>query len=357
MQKWTKRVPRSLGVLLLAAIVSMNCLTVSASESKPEEAAPQYAYVTNQSVYFYDVADDYAWAFHEIDYLATLGVVNGTGDYLFEPETGISRADFVLMLYRAYDMSAYATGDSFPDVPEGAYYAEAVRAAKNLGITSGDNGRFLPDAPVTREDAMVFLLRTLQRAAIEPDAADLGGFSDAAAVQGYARDAVARLVGAGVISGDNGRLLPAKPVTRVEMAVMLYRALMIEAGADGAHYVAHPERVNVCIGDRIYSGAVIEDFDPSRTYGGLMELRDFAQDETGYTVRLGAAQPIDKQIAWDGSTLRVNGEPQLLAADCVAVQVAPYATLEGLRPTGEGYPFGQPSYNEAGEVEIVYYTK
>ncbi len=344
------------GLLLLTAFVTMQNLTVYAADLP---ASAQYAYVTNQSVYFYDVTTNYDWAFHEIDYLATVGVAKGTGQYLFEPEAGMTRADFVLMLYRAYGMSDYAaSGTLFPDVSAQAYYADAVRAARSLGIASGDGGLFRPNASISRQDAMVLLLRTLERAGYEFTESALDGFVDVAQIEDYASDSIGKLVAADVISGDEqGRLAPLAGVTRAEMSVMLYRAMMIERGAQGPRYVARPARANVCIGDKIYSGATIVDYDSARSYGGLMALLDFTKTADGYEVRLGAFEPIDKQITWSGGKLLIDGSEVPVAQDCLSIQVAPYCALDGLQSTGETYSAGEPAFNEKGEVVAVYYQR
>lgn len=365
MQRFTKGAWRAAGLLLVAVLASMTGLRALAAEEEKQDAGktaaadtPQYAYVADQSVYFYDVAADYPWAFHEIDYLATLSVVNGTGDYLFEPEERISRADFVLMLYRAYDMGKYAEGENFPDVPQGTYYYNAVLAAKKLGITAGDNGNFLPEASVTREDAMLFLMRTIARAGIEPEAASLSRFADGDMVSDYARDAVARLVGAGVIGGDKeNRITPQEYVTRAEMSVMLYRAMMIEKGEQGTHYVAHPERINLCIGDQLYPSVIIAEYDSNKTYSGLMELVSFEQENGRRTVRLGAPKAIDQQIIFQNGKLTVGDKTLPLAANAVSIQVAPYCALQDFQTTGDEYAFGMPSVNAKGEVTVVYYQR
>ena len=169
----------------------------------------------------------YGWAQEAINYLAGAGIVNGTTATTFSPANNITRADFMLMLYRAYDLGAIAEADgNFADVAAGAYYYDAVAAAKALGIAKGDGTNFMPTSPISRQEAMTLLFRTLEVCGIEiEDSNDLSAFSDSAAIADWALDAVKALVGAGVINGADGKINPAGNMTRAEMAQALYKAL------------------------------------------------------------------------------------------------------------------------------------
>ena len=93
----------------------------------------------------------------------------------------------------------------------------------------GGDGRFNPKSPLTRQDAMVLIQRTLNATGSTlRDGADtaLNGFSDRGGVAPYAQGAVAALVQAGIIKGDdNGLLRPTGTLTRAEMATILHRVL------------------------------------------------------------------------------------------------------------------------------------
>ena len=172
----------------------------------------------------------YGWAAASADFLAENGITTGTGDGRYDPAGLMTRGDFVLMLYRAFDLPK-ASGYSFDDVPVDSYYANAIASAKNQGIAKGSDGKFEPTGALTRQDAMVLLHRTL-------DAAGRGlgngwslsllSFTDGSSVAEYAQGPVAALVKAGVIQGDDsGRLNPTGSLTRAEMAVILHRVLTL----------------------------------------------------------------------------------------------------------------------------------
>ena len=185
---------------------------------------------STQSRRFTDMGS-HGWAAAAVDFLYEGGVTTGTSATTYGPSLNITRGDFILMLYRAFDLTAAAT-DGFKDVPANSYYAQAISVAKALGIAQGgSDGAFRPTAPLTREDAMVFLHRTLSRTGktlAEAPAAFLNRFADGSSTSSYAQSSVASLVQAGVIQGDNnGRLNPKGSLTRAEMAVILHRVLTL----------------------------------------------------------------------------------------------------------------------------------
>lgn len=181
----------------------------------------------SQSHHFHDT-DRYSWAVPSVDFLFEFHISTGVSDSDYGPDRLITRGDFVLMLVRAFNLSA-KDGDNFSDVPRDSYYYDAIAAAKALGVAKGVDGKFQPTAPLTRQDAMVLLQRTLQAVNRSIDATgsdSLSRFGDASSVADYARDAVDVLVRAEVIQGDeSGHVNPRGSLTRAEMAVILHRVL------------------------------------------------------------------------------------------------------------------------------------
>ena len=183
---------------------------------------------TEYSSYFTDMGG-YGWAAAAVNYLYENGVVKGSGNGLYHPGSKITRGQFMIMLARAFQFSS-ASAPGFSDVPADSYYAEAIAAAKDLGIASGyGDGTFRPDAPVTRQDATVFLQRALRSAgwSVSDGAeATLSAYPDGAPVGRHARGAMAAMVERGILRGNAaGKLNPYGALTRAEMAVILHRAL------------------------------------------------------------------------------------------------------------------------------------
>ncbi|MBO7746947.1 S-layer homology domain-containing protein [Paenibacillus sp. MWE-103] len=186
------------------------------------------------AVRFADLGAKWSWAADAIGYLAGKGIVGGTGGGKYEPALPVKRGDLMLMLVRAFGLQAPAGADAsagnFPDVPKSKYYADAIAAAKALGIAAGDGAGFKPEAPVTRQDLMVLFERTLQtlgRTLPKPDGTELNGFADKDRVAGYAKASVAALVKAGVVKGGAAGIEPLKATNRAETAVFLYRLLTL----------------------------------------------------------------------------------------------------------------------------------
>ena len=181
------------------------------------------------SQYFTDMGS-HSWAAAAVDYLYENNITTGTGSGRYQPASAMSRGDFMVMVVRAFGLTS-SGGSSFPDVPQGAYYADAVATAKALGIATGyEDGTFKPGNTLSRQEAMVFLQRAFQAAGWyigDGSQSTLDLYPDGDQVAGYARGAVAAMVEWGILYGKDGLLDPWGALTRAEMAVLLHRALTL----------------------------------------------------------------------------------------------------------------------------------
>ncbi len=173
---------------------------------------------------FTDVPED-AWYKEAVDYVYANGLMSGTSATTFAPSTQLSRAMMVQILYNLEDRPAAAESAAFTDVAADAWYAGAVNWAAGEGIVSGyGNGKFGPDDLITREQMANMLYYYAQWAGLEPSAgADaLQGFQDAGQVSSWASDAVSWAVSSGLISGTgNQTLAPTATATRAEVAQIM----------------------------------------------------------------------------------------------------------------------------------------
>jgi hypothetical protein len=157
-------------------------------------------------------ADAVAWAVEN-------GITSGTSDTSFSPNASCTRADMMTFLWRAAGSPTVTVSVTFSDVSSDAYYAQAIAWAVANNITSGTgDGKFSPNATVTRAESVQFLYR----AAGSP-AASGSSFSDVAANAYYA-NAVAWAVANGITSGTgNNTFSPNANCVRAQIVTFLYK--------------------------------------------------------------------------------------------------------------------------------------
>ena len=101
-----------------------------------------------------------AWYRQYADYVIEQGLMKGTSSTTFSPNEPLTRAMLVTILYRLEDMPSVTAGDRFSDVADATWYTDAVRWAADIGIVEGyGNGRFGPANPITRQELAVILWR------------------------------------------------------------------------------------------------------------------------------------------------------------------------------------------------------
>ena len=169
---------------------------------------------------FDDVAKS-AWYYKAVEYVAENGIMSGVSAREFAPNAGFSRAMLAQTLYAMSGKPAVKAESIFADVAANAWYADAVNWAAEKGYVSGvGDGKFAPDASVTREQMALILYRY----AGSPDASGmvLREFADGDSVSAYAVDAIRWAVHEGLISGmENNTLAPQGTATRAQVAQIL----------------------------------------------------------------------------------------------------------------------------------------
>ena len=167
---------------------------------------------------FRDVSTD-AYYYEAVKWAQKKGITGGIGDGLFGPNQPCTRAQIVTFLWRAAGSPVVNYAMDLTDVPGDAYYAEAVRWALSQGITTGTaDGRFSPNAPCTRAQAVTFLFRASKASADGAPA-----FSDVAADAYYA-EAVKWATDNGITNGTTSSTFsPAGGCTRAQIVTFLWR--------------------------------------------------------------------------------------------------------------------------------------
>lgn len=167
---------------------------------------------------FRDVPTD-AYYYEAVKWAQKKGITGGIGDGLFGPNQPCTRAQIVTFLWRAAGSPVVNYAMDLTDVPGDAYYAEAVRWALSQGITTGTaDGRFSPNAPCTRAQAVTFLFR-----ASKASAAGAPAFGDVAADAYYA-EAVKWATDNGITTGTTSSTFsPGSGCTRAQIVTFLWR--------------------------------------------------------------------------------------------------------------------------------------
>lgn len=176
--------------------------------------------------FFYDVPNG-AYYYDAVKWAVDNGITGGVGNSLFAPNQPCTRGQIVTFLWRAAGSPVVNYAMNMTDVAEDAYYGEAVRWALSEGITTGIGDiTFGPDAACTRAQAVAFLFRYAVASGMDAvTLADLiSGFADAASVPGYAVSAMNWALSQGIMQGSGGRLLPNGTCTRGQLMTFLYRA-------------------------------------------------------------------------------------------------------------------------------------
>lgn len=169
--------------------------------------------------------ENHAWAKDAIYTLKNKGIISGISDTEFAPANNIKRGDFILILTRMLSVNNEFT-ENFADVPESAYYYNAIGSAKAAGIAQGSGENFMPENSITRQDLITLAYRAfLAKGYITEtdDFTSLDAFADKGDISDYAQIAMASMVKAGIIQGSNGNVNPKGNATRAEVAVMCAR--------------------------------------------------------------------------------------------------------------------------------------
>lgn len=183
---------------------------------------------------YHDV-DTGRWYHEGIDYAIAHGLMNGVGNGMFEPESSMTRAMLVTVLWR-YAGSPAGWENPFTDVLNGSWFTQAVAWAAENGIVNGvGNHKFEPDSNITREQMAAILFRYAAKSGFDTSArGNLDQYPDRGDVSGYAVEPLSWAVAEGLIKGtDNGNgilLDPQGNATRAQVATIIMRFIRTAAG-------------------------------------------------------------------------------------------------------------------------------
>jgi len=165
------------------------------------------------------------WYFEAVQYCYNNGIILGTSDTTFEPNTKLTRGMLVTILYRMEGSPKITGKNKFSDVASGKYYHNAVVWAEQSGIVNGYKGttKFGPTDNIKRQDLACMLSNYANfKGKYVKSNYGLDKFSDSSKVSTYALPAIKWSVKNNIINGSNGKLNPKGTATRAEAAAMLY---------------------------------------------------------------------------------------------------------------------------------------
>ena len=223
---------RKLLSIFLAFAMSVSLLTVGASAVEPT---------------YGDIAGH--WAEASIERWSGHGIIQGNNGK-FNPNGQLTCAHFAAILARLLKLPA-AKDAGFSDNTPDAWHYDAINRCAAAGILKGNlNGTVTPNAPITRERAMVMLGRAL---GIEPiENPDLTKYADAAQVASYARGMLAALIEAGVVGGVTAdQLAPQNNITRAATVTILDRAIGTYADKAGETVNADGKGIVLVVADDV----------------------------------------------------------------------------------------------------------
>lgn len=172
---------------------------------------------------FTDVMDESAWFFDYVYEAYEMGLMNGVGNDLFDPDGELTRAQMVVLLYRMAGSPAVTGENSFTDVPADSYFADAAIWASENNISNGiGNNLFDPDTSITREAAVTMLVRYLNMQGVTIATGEAAAFTDAGSISSWAVEAVELCAAAGIVGGyPDGTFRPQATITRAQAAKIM----------------------------------------------------------------------------------------------------------------------------------------
>ena len=179
----------------------------------------------------YNDVDKEAWYSENIQYVTNKGIMSGTTEGNFEPDTYMTRSMFVSILYRLTDNKSVDTEVSFIDVDKDSWYYEPLRWAYSRAIIFGeDDLTFGPEEAITREQMITLLYRFVRNdsydivSMVEINDLKIKNFEDFDEISSdEAVKAVEWAYLSGLVQGNENMILPKSKITRAEVAAIMER--------------------------------------------------------------------------------------------------------------------------------------
>ena len=167
--------------------------------------------------------------FEDVKYVCENGIMNGVSDHEFAPNSTLTRAMIVTILYRMEKEPAVNFKGTFTDVDAGTWYSDSVEWAAENGVVNGyGDGKFGPNDPVTREQLAAILYRYAGKKGFDTsidENTNYLSYNDVFEIADYAKLPMYWSIGNDMITETNGNLNPAVPARRSEVAAAIHAFL------------------------------------------------------------------------------------------------------------------------------------
>lgn len=289
------------------------------------------------------------WAESSIERWSAYGIIQGSNGQ-FDPNGQLTCAQLATILAKLLKLPA-AKDAGFTDNTVDAWYYDAINRCAAAGILNGNgDGTVTPEAPITRERAMVMLARAL---GIEPiRKPDLTKYTDAAQVSAYAQGYVAALIEAGIVGGVTAdELAPQDNINRASTVTILDRAISTYADKAGATVKADGKGIVLVVADDVtVTGSVDKLLVPANgievTVKGSKNIDDITVSGDNSKVILDNASA--DNVTLDGEKSAVETKNGAKIDNVIVTENAPGATVD----VGSGTTVGNVE-NHAEDTSIT----
>ena len=198
------------------------CSTTAFADG-PQDAVENYY---NNKTEYVDLAG-FEWASPAIYHLSEYGLIDDDSGKIY-PQKYINRAEFTKLLVGAFGLYDFDAQCSFGDLDKTSKYYPYIASAYKLGIVKGvRTDWFGMEENLLRQDMVTMIYRTALLCKIDMSKKADVDFADASYIDGYAREAVSALAGAGAVSGNlSYQFLPKKEANFAEACKILYYVIL-----------------------------------------------------------------------------------------------------------------------------------
>jgi beta-N-acetylglucosaminidase len=170
------------------------------------------------------------WGSEYLTYAVEHGLLKGDEKGNLHPEKNISRAEFATILVRALELQPLETDyKNFADVAEKAWYYEAIKTAYQHGLVYGVSATaFAPTAPISRQEMATMIYRAVEKKGIASASLTLM-FDDKSKIATWAAPSIQRVLSLGLMQGrTESTFAPMEQSKRVEAVAVIKRFLEID---------------------------------------------------------------------------------------------------------------------------------